>query len=34
MENQKLAVENELTKAKTQKLINYFTLYKAVGGKL
>lgn len=33
-ENQKLAVENELTKAKTQKLINYFTLYKAVGGKL
>ena len=33
-ENQKLAVENELTKVKTQKLINYFTLYKAVGGKL
>lgn len=33
-ENQKLAVENELIKAKTQKLINYFTLYKAVGGTL
>ena len=33
-ENQKLAVENELTQVKTQKLINYFTLYKAVGGKL
>ena len=33
-ENQKLTIENELIKAKTQKLINYFTLYKAVGGKL
>lgn len=33
-ENEKLTIENEVIKAKTQRIINYFTLYKVVGGKL
>lgn len=33
-QNNYLASENEYIKAKTQRLVNYFTLYKAVGGKL
>ena len=33
-ENQYINKDMDLTKAKTQKLVNYYTLYKTVGGKL
>lgn len=33
-QNKLLASENEYIKTKAQRLVNYFTLYKAVGGKL
>ncbi|MCD8024951.1 MAG: TolC family protein, partial [Candidatus Gastranaerophilales bacterium] len=29
-----LTLENEAINAKTERIVNYFTLYKAVGGKL
>lgn len=33
-ENQYINKNMELTRAKTQRIVNYYTLYKAVGGKL
>ena len=33
-ENTCISRDIDLTKAKTQRLVNYYTLYKAVGGKL
>ena len=33
-ENQYISKDIDLTKAKTQKLVNYYTLYKTVGGKI
>ena len=33
-ENEELLVQNEYIRAKAERLINYFTLYKAVGGRL
>lgn len=33
-ENENLTLDNELIRAKAQRLVNYFTLYKALGGKL
>ena len=33
-ENRYISKDMDLTKAKTQRLVNYYTLYKTVGGKL
>ena len=33
-ENQYINKDMDLTKAKTQRLVNYYTLYKTVGGKI